>query len=108
LRGRSERMHRFEELDDVQSTLQRLMTRDPPLVKALSRQPGTKESRYAQLLSGSSESWEANLRQDTPLLMPSSTLPGDRVLRLEGEVAELRRAVEELNQQFADFRKQFE
>jgi uncharacterized protein len=108
LRGRSERMHRFEELDDVQSTLQRLMQRDPPLVKALSRQPGTKESRYAQLLSGSSESWEASLRQDTPLLMPSSTLPGDRVLRLEGEVAELRRAVEELNRQFADFRKQFE
>jgi uncharacterized protein YceH (UPF0502 family) len=108
LRGRSERMHRFEELDDVLSTLQRLMQRDPPLVRALSRQPGTKESRYAQLLSGNSESWEASVRQDTPLLVPASTLPGDRVLRLESEVAELRRAVEELNRQFADFRKQFE
>jgi hypothetical protein len=108
LRGRSERMHRFEELDDVQSTLQRLMQRDPPLVKALSRQPGTKESRYAQLLSGNSESWEASVRQDPPVLSPSSTLPGDRVLRLEGEVGELRRAVQELNRQFADFRKQFE
>jgi uncharacterized protein len=108
LRGRSERMHRFEELDDVQSTLQRLMQRDPPLVKALSRQPGTKESRYAQLLSGNSESWEAGVRQDPPVLSPSSTLPGDRVLRLEGEVGELRRAVQELNRQFADFRKQFE
>src|SRR5258707_14453206 len=48
LRGRSERMHRFEELDDVQATLQRLMQRDPPLVRVLPRQPGTKESRYAQ------------------------------------------------------------
>jgi len=37
LRGRSERMHRFEELDDVQSTLQRLMQRDPPLVRVLPR-----------------------------------------------------------------------
>src|SRR5438876_1279752 len=46
LRGRAERMHRFETLDDVQSGLQRLMEREPPLVAVLSRQPGTKESRY--------------------------------------------------------------
>ena len=47
LRGRTERMHRFEELSDVQSTLQRLMQREPPLVMVLPRQPGTKEARYA-------------------------------------------------------------
>ena len=52
LRGRTERMHRFEELSDVQSTLQRLMQREPPLVTVLPRQPGTKEARYAHLLSG--------------------------------------------------------
>jgi uncharacterized protein YceH (UPF0502 family) len=52
LRGRTERMHRFEELSDVQSTLQRLMQREPPLVKVLPRQPGTKEARYAHLFSG--------------------------------------------------------
>src|ERR1700734_3950384 len=52
LRGRGERMHRFEELSDVQSALQRLMQREPPLVKVLSRQPGTKEARYAHLFSG--------------------------------------------------------
>ena len=45
LRGRTERMFRFETLDDVQSALQKLMQRDPPLVKVLPRQPGTKESR---------------------------------------------------------------
>src|SRR5712691_8892137 len=52
LRGRTERMHRFEELSDVQSTLQRLIQRDPPLAMVLPRQPGTKEARYAHLLSG--------------------------------------------------------
>jgi uncharacterized protein YceH (UPF0502 family) len=109
LRGRSERMHRFEELDDVQSTLQRLMQRDPPLAKALSRQPGTKEPRYAQLLSGNSEQWEASLSQEAAAaLAPPSALAGDRVQRLEGEMAELRREVEELNRRFAEFRKQFE
>src|SRR6185437_14869660 len=52
LRGRSDRMYRFETLDDVQSGLQRLMDRQPPLVAVLSRQPGTKESRYTHLFSG--------------------------------------------------------
>src|SRR6201993_4671636 len=52
LRGRTERMHQFEELDDVLSALQRLVQREPSLVIALPRQPGTKEIRYAHLLSG--------------------------------------------------------
>ena len=52
LRGRSERLHRFEELSDVQAVLQKLMQREPPFVKMLARQPGTKEARYAHLLSG--------------------------------------------------------
>ncbi|MEO8725509.1 MAG: YceH family protein, partial [Acidobacteriaceae bacterium] len=49
LRGRTERMFRFEELSDVQSTLQRMCELDPPLVKVLPRAPGTKEARYVQL-----------------------------------------------------------
>src|SRR6202051_400408 len=52
LRGRAERLHRFEALEDVQSALQKLMQRGSPLAKILARQPGTKESRYAHLLSG--------------------------------------------------------
>src|SRR5947207_14225459 len=52
LRGRTDRMYRFEALDDVQSTVQRLMDREPPLVRVLPRQPGTKESRYMHLFSG--------------------------------------------------------
>src|SRR5215469_3497177 len=44
LRGRTERMYHFETLDDVQSALQRLIQKDPPLVKMLARQPGTKEN----------------------------------------------------------------
>jgi uncharacterized protein len=52
LRGRTERMHRFEELTDVHATLSKLMEREPPLVKVMARLPGTKEARYAHLLSG--------------------------------------------------------
>src|SRR5580704_9331203 len=52
LRGRTERIHKFEEIGDVLGGLQKLMEREPPLVAVLARQPGTKESRYAHLLSG--------------------------------------------------------
>jgi uncharacterized protein YceH (UPF0502 family) len=58
LRGRSERMHPFEELSDVQTVLQKLMTRDPALVKVLPRQHGMKEVRYVHLLSGDVEGGE--------------------------------------------------
>jgi uncharacterized protein YceH (UPF0502 family) len=59
LRGRTERMHRFEEIDDVLGTLQKLMQREPSLATALPRQPGTKETRYAHLLSGEVEASES-------------------------------------------------
>src|SRR5579863_6138354 len=55
LRGRTERMHRFDEIGDVLTGLQKLMERGPALVAVLPRQPGTKESRYAHLLSGAVE-----------------------------------------------------
>src|SRR5271154_4411399 len=52
LRGRTERMYRFEELEDVLATIEKLSERQPPLVAVMPRQPGTKESRYMQLFSG--------------------------------------------------------
>src|SRR6202167_4261673 len=52
LRGRTERMYRFEALDDVVATLDRLSQRQPPLAAVLPRQPGTKESRYMHLFAG--------------------------------------------------------
>jgi uncharacterized protein len=52
LRTRTERMHNFVALSEVEETLERLANRDEPLVVRLERQPGQKEARYAQLLSG--------------------------------------------------------
>ncbi len=104
LRGRAERLHRFETLDDVQSTLQRLMQRDPPLVRMLPRQPGTKDARYRHLLSGATEGDDAAY-----LALPAADSgAGDRVANLEREVVDLQRAIADLQQQFAAFRKQFE
>ena len=107
LRGRTERMHRFETLEEVQSTVQRLMQRDPPLAKMLARQPGTKEARYMHLLSGDTE--KASVAGAlAPESVPSHPATADRILRLEEQVASLQRDVDELKQQLASFRKQFE
>ena len=105
LRGRTERMHRFEDLDEVLSGLQQLMRREPPLAKALGRRPGTKEVRYAHLLSGDVEAWEG------PADMASAAEDSgsaERLAQLEEQVATLRGEVAELKQQMAEFRKQFE
>jgi uncharacterized protein len=90
LRGRTERMHRFEELSDVQSTLQRLMQREPPLVTVLPRQPGTKEVRYAHLFSGEVKDAVAGTADET-----GGGLEAE-VAALRREVAELRAQVEKL------------
>ena len=105
LRGRTERMHRFEDLDEVLSGLQQLMRREPPLAKALGRRPGTKEIRYAHLLSGDVEAWEPPAET---AYSGSIADENERVAHLEAQVAALQAEVAELKQQMAEFKKQFE
>ena len=50
LKQRSDRLHPFRELAEVEETLEQLISRD--LVARLARRPGQKEERYAQLLGG--------------------------------------------------------
>jgi uncharacterized protein YceH (UPF0502 family) len=104
LRGRTERMHQFEHLDDVLAGLQQLIRRDPPLAKALGRRPGTKEVRYAHLLSGDVEAWEPPAETASS----SGSADAERLIQLEEQVATLRSEVAELKQQMAEFKKQFE
>lgn len=106
LRSRSERMHSFDDLSAVQSSLQHLMRREPPLVKPLPRQPGTKETRYAHLLSGDVAQAEPELKVKADTL--DRSVDGDRVRQLEEEIARLKNEVADLKQEFAQFRKQFE
>jgi uncharacterized protein len=109
LRSRAERMHAFVDLGVVHSTLKHLMEREPPLVTLLPKQPGTKEARYAHLLSGKIE-----IREEEPSHPRKEAAPitisadGERLSRLESEVAGLRDEVADLKRQFAEFRKQFE
>jgi uncharacterized protein len=95
LRNRSERMHRFDDLEGVETCLRNLAERpDQALVKQLERQPGTKEPRWAHLLSG--DVVETMHSTDT------ASTRTDRVATLESEVRELRERLEALERQWKE------
>ena len=52
LLSRSERLAKFDSMEDLQYALERLSQREPALVTQLPRQGGQREDRYAHLLSG--------------------------------------------------------
>jgi len=88
IRTRSGRLYDFSSLEEVETTLNSLMSGETPLVVCLPRQSGQKEVRYAHLLSG-------EVRLTEPEVEP------DRIGKLEREV-------DDLKKQFEEFRKQFE
>jgi uncharacterized protein YceH (UPF0502 family) len=101
LRTRAERMHRFDDISEVETVLDRM----PELVTKLPRRPGEKEARYAHLLSGAPDVAAAAPEH----AVDSVALPrADRIAAVENEVAQLRQELEDLKQQFAGFQKQFE
>lgn len=106
LRGRAERLHRFDDLGEVQSTLQRMMESMPPLagplVKMLPRQPGTKESRYVHLLTGDVETLEPAASAGAPV--PPASADSERILKLESQVEALQRELAFLRQELAQLR----
>ena len=106
LRSRADRMHKFDDMGVVQTTLRKLMEREPPLVKMLPRQPGTKEARYAHLLSG--DIYGSGTNDSVPAPAARAEKESDRIERLEQQVANLQTEIKELKSQLAEFRKQFE
>lgn len=103
LRGRTERLHEFAEISDVIAGLQKLMEREPALVAVLPRQPGTKEARYAHLLSGPVESIQMPMiSQSAPQNAAFGPEQNDRLAQLESDVAELKREVAALSKKIED------
>jgi uncharacterized protein YceH (UPF0502 family) len=105
LRGRTERLHRFDEIGEVLAGLQKLMEREPPLAAVLPRQPGTKESRYAHLLSGPVEPAPAEAgfaRPEGGPIAGQDSGQEERIAQLEATVAELRQEVAALRHKIDD------
>lgn len=101
LRGNASRLYEFAGLEEVEQTLEGLISHDPDqLVTRLARQPGQKEVRFAHLLSGQPiESAVEPLAPAAPIASRQS---------LEQKVDALAAEVEKLRLQFEHFKKQFE
>lgn len=88
LLARSERMARYQSIEQLRGDLDLLIGRRPPLVQLIERGPGQREERYAHLLSG-----EVQLPlQAAPVSGSSQSHRSDleeRVEALERQVAEL-------------------
>lgn len=108
LATRAFRLHEFSGLEEVESTLNSLISREPdPLVTRLPRQPGQKEVRYAHLLSGE-VAFEDLGETERPREMTARSTQSDRVSKLESEVETLKTEIGRLQQQFEGFKKQFD
>jgi uncharacterized protein len=106
IRTRSGRLHEFATVGDVETCLQFLVDKFPPLAARLPRTPGTKEARYAHLLSG-----EEIVAQQEPVAGARSVVENgrkDRIAQLEDDVALLRAEVDRLSAQFENFKNQFD
>ena len=103
IRGRSDRLHEFGGIGEVQETLDELARRQDPLVVKLERMPGQKEARYAHLLSGEIDTEAIAARVERP-----AGGSNERLEKLEQEVERLSGELAELKETFAEFRKQFE
>jgi hypothetical protein len=119
LRTRSERLHAFESVAEVEETLQRLSVGIDALVRQLSRQPGQREARWTHL-AGDEEAGDAAAGGEPPAPEPAADRPpaadapraaapaapaaADRLDRLEAAVRRLESTVAALESQLHDLR----
>ena len=96
LRGRTERMHDFADLDEVERVLETLASLPEPLVARAPR------GRWVHLLGG-----QPDLAAE-PEPVPIVASRGLHQSEFEARIATLEREVDELKRQFENFRHQFE
>jgi uncharacterized protein YceH (UPF0502 family) len=108
IRARTGRLHEFASVAEVERGLQFLIDKYPPIVARLEVAPGSKEPRYAQLLSGEEILMQQEVAATWGTSVASSGNSGGSLGALEQQVAQLRDELEQLKQEFASFRRQFE
>ncbi|MCK0511772.1 YceH family protein [Aromatoleum buckelii] len=106
IRQRSERMHRFDDIAAVDKVLEHLGEKYPPMVAAVPKAPGTKETRYAHLLGGRQAF--VQMGEAVASGYAAGGAVRGRTSELEEEVRRLRDELDLLRSEFEKFRSQFE
>ena len=104
LRSNAERMAPFASIGEIEEMLRALLEHDPPLVTKLPREAGRKESRYTHLFSPHDIAVKTDLHAES---MAAGEPANEAITRLEEEIAQIRRELEELRQDFTRFKSQF-
>jgi len=97
LRGRTERMHDFADMDEVEHVLKSLADRDEAPGREQALVALMARGRWAQLLGGTPEATAEAEERGAPVRSPIEA----RVEKLEQEVADLRQQLEQFKQQFS-------
>jgi uncharacterized protein len=104
LRSRTERLCGPLTLAEIDTYLEELARGEDPLVRVLPARPGQKERRFIQLLAGEPEVIEAPASSELPIgRVPEKS----RLALLEGEVNSLKRDLQALREDLANFKKEF-
>ncbi len=98
LRGRSDRLHEFESIAEVEETLQWMATSSSPFVRELARRPGQKETRWSHLLGGAVAEAEPEAAAAPAGSEPLSV----RVARLEEQMSAVARELRELKEKLGE------
>ncbi|MFO6425337.1 YceH family protein [Motilimonas sp. KMU-193] len=96
LRSRTQRLHNFSDVAEVESTLDAMAQRSPALVQKLPRQAGKRESRYLHLFADSDMEMDAESQPEVSELSSGQ----------QSEMAQLKAEVETLKQQVAQLQQQ--
>lgn len=107
LRARTERMHPFASLEEVEACLAELARGDDPLVRVYPARPGQKERRFVQLLSGEPGDFDSTSASEAGGAQSRGGASA-RIEALEQEVVTLRTELQQFREEFAAFKKQFE
>ncbi|MDP5008316.1 MAG: YceH family protein [Glaciimonas sp.] len=108
LRTRTGRQYEFTSVAQVETALQFLIDKYPPLVARLAKNPGTKEPRYAHLLAGEDALEQYAIAEALGGSAVQRSERHDKIAALEDEVIALKQQVADLGAQFAEFKRQFE
>lgn len=104
LRSRTERLCKFNDVNEVEAELDSLMAREEPLVFKLPREPGKREARYAHLFSGISQlSTVSTTGKDD---IETEVSDRERIDALERQVHALQLSLDELRQKYEHLAEQ--
>ena len=106
IRGRTERLHNFESLEEVHHTLESLASLDH--VVRLARQPGRKEARYSHVLCGQGGGANKVVPTCEDLSPQNASDNRARIELLEEKVEVLSSELDELKKLFLSFKEEFE